>query len=142
MITPIRVYLGHISRGHKVTSQSGERKALSEFAFWERTPLQFLNPVSKVSRLPFEVLCHLVLKFLFQPCRYNPKATNTAPTTVRMNVPRFEPELKHYIPPVQAALSLSPGSLKAFSASSDVFPSFVPRMRAVSRTKLRYNSDH
>jgi len=71
-----------------------------------------------------------LFNFLIQLAKYNPKATNAAPTTVRMNVPRFQPELKHYIPPVQAALSLSPGSLKAFSASSDVFPSFVPRMRA------------
>ena len=73
-----------------------------------------------------------IITLLISTRRYNPKATNAAPTSVRMNVPRFQPELKHYIPPVQAALSLSPGSLKAVSASSDVFPSFVPRMRAVS----------
>jgi len=46
-----------------------------------------------------------------------------------MKVPGFDTELKHFIPPIQAALSLSPGALQQ-SANLDVFPSFVPRMRA------------
>ncbi len=45
-----------------------------------------------------------------------------------MKVPLFEPELKHFIPPIQAALSVSPGALSR-SSSRDVFPPFVPRMR-------------
>ena len=45
-----------------------------------------------------------------------------------MKVPRFDCDLKHFIPPVQAALSVSPGALDQ-SATADVFPSFVPRMR-------------
>lgn len=46
-----------------------------------------------------------------------------------MRVPKFDTELKNFIPPIQAALSLSPGVLER-SATVDVFPSFVPRMRA------------
>ena len=46
-----------------------------------------------------------------------------------MKVPSFDCELKHFIPPLQAALSLSPGALQQ-SSTADVFPSFVPRMRA------------
>ena len=49
-------------------------------------------------------------------------------SSVKMKVPRFGTELKHFIPPIQAALSLTPGALN--SSSADAFPSFVPRMRA------------
>ena len=40
-----------------------------------------------------------------------------------MRVPQFDTELKNFIPPVQAALSLSPGALER-STVTDVFPSF------------------
>mmetsp|Transcript_27527 Transcript_27527/g.46854 ORF Transcript_27527/g.46854 Transcript_27527/m.46854 type:complete len:488 (-) Transcript_27527:587-2050(-) len=50
-------------------------------------------------------------------------------SSVRMKVPGFDTELKNFIPPIQAALSLSPGALDR-SVTTDVFPSFVPRMRA------------
>jgi serine/threonine-protein kinase ATR len=46
-----------------------------------------------------------------------------------MKVPTFDTELKNFIPPIQAALSLSPGALEG-STDIDVFPSFAPRMRA------------
>lgn len=48
---------------------------------------------------------------------------------MKMKVPPFETALTNFIPPIQAALSLSPGALER-SATTDVFPSFVPRMRA------------
>ena len=64
--------------------------------------------------------------FLIQLAQYTPKNSNTS---VRMKIPTFDTELRHFIPPIQAALSLSPGALEG-SASTDIFPSFVPRMRA------------
>lgn len=64
--------------------------------------------------------------FLIQLAQYTPKNSNTS---VRMKIPTFDTELRHFIPPIQAALSLSPGALEG-SASTDIFPSFVPRMRS------------
>jgi serine/threonine-protein kinase ATR len=58
--------------------------------------------------------------------RFNPKPNHT---TVKMKVPTFDTELNKFIPPIQAALSLSPGALED-SGAIDVFPSFAPRMRA------------
>merc|ERR1711933_565679 len=50
-------------------------------------------------------------------------------SSVKMKIPRFDTELKHFIPPIQAALSLTPGALDC-SSTADAFPTFVPRMRA------------
>ena len=60
--------------------------------------------------------------------RFTPKGNHSA---VKMNAPpQFDSaELTDFIPPIQAALSLSPGALEQ-SATTDIFPSFVPRMRA------------
>ncbi|KAL7541357.1 hypothetical protein ACHAXR_011755 [Thalassiosira sp. AJA248-18] len=64
--------------------------------------------------------------FFTSLAQFVPKANSSS---VRMKVPIFDTELKNFIPPIQAALSLSPGALE-HSATADVFPSFVPRMRA------------
>jgi len=66
-----------------------------------------------------------LFNFLITLARFNAKENHTS---VRMKVPIFEPELKNFIPPIQAALSVTPGALSR-SSSRDVFPPFVPRMR-------------
>jgi len=67
-----------------------------------------------------------LFQFFISLAQFIPKINHSA---VKMKVPIFDTELKNFIPPIQAALSLSPGALER-SATTDVFPSFVPRMRA------------
>lgn len=64
-------------------------------------------------------------KFLVQLARY----TNTNATTVKMKAPKFAVPLTTFIPPIQSALSVTPGALDR-SDVNEVFPQFVPRMRA------------
>mmetsp|Transcript_19389 Transcript_19389/g.40641 ORF Transcript_19389/g.40641 Transcript_19389/m.40641 type:complete len:484 (-) Transcript_19389:96-1547(-) len=78
----------------------------------------------------FHCLQHVLTRQNYS--RFIPKTNNSC---LKMKTPKFETELKHFIPPIQAALSLSPGALGQ-SANADVFPSFVPRMRAFN-TELR-----
>lgn len=67
-----------------------------------------------------------LFSFFIQLASFQPKGNHSV---VKMKVPSFETDLKNFIPPVQAALSLSPGALER-SGAADVFPPFVPRMRA------------
>ena len=66
---------------------------------------------------------HFAMLFHF---RFVPKQNHSS---VKMKVPKFDCCLTNFIPPIQAALSLSPGALGQTS-TGDVFPQFVPRMRA------------
>lgn len=64
-------------------------------------------------------------KFLIQLAKY----TNTNATTIKMKDPKFVAHLTTFIPPIQSALSVTPGALDR-SDVNEVFPQFVPRMRA------------
>ena len=66
---------------------------------------------------------HFAMLFHF---RFVPKQNHSS---VKMKVPKFDCCLTNFIPPIQAALSLSPGALGQTS-TGDIFPQFVPRMRA------------
>jgi len=92
---------------------NGAQKILREME--RRKPVQDVLDASKS-----------LFQFFISLAEFTPKGTHSA---VKMRVPEFDIELKHFIPPIQAALSLSPGALER-STTTDVFPSFVPRMRA------------
>ena len=70
-----------------------------------------------------------VYKFLLQLARFIPK--NNA-TSVKMKAPKFNVPLTSFIPPIQSALSVTPGALDR-SDVKEVFPQFVPRMRAFNQ---------
>jgi len=53
-------------------------------------------------------------------------------TSIKMNLPSFNVPLTSFIPPIQSALSVTPGALDR-SDIKEVFPQFVPRMRAFNR---------
>eukprot|EP00804_Cyclotella_cryptica_P008905 CCRYP_012021-RA/>CCRYP_012021-RA protein AED:0.02 eAED:0.02 QI:94/1/1/1/0.87/0.88/9/625/3358 len=67
-----------------------------------------------------------LFEFLIQLAKFSPK--NSA-TSVKMKPPTFAVALTNFIPPIQAALSVTPGALDRADVK-DVFPPFVPRMRA------------
>jgi len=70
-----------------------------------------------------------LFKFLIDLAKYQPK--NASARSFNVRPWKGDVELKEFVPPVQAALSVSPGSLER---SRDVFPAFVPRMRAFCPT--------
>ncbi len=57
--------------------------------------------------------------------RFTPKKELNS---VKMKVPSFGTKLTNFVPPIQAALTVSPGVLEG--SVTDAFPTFVPRMRA------------
>lgn len=66
-----------------------------------------------------------LFQFFISLAQFVPKGNHSS---VKMKVPKFDTDLTNFIPPIQAALSLSPGALGERSA--DTFPPLVPRMRA------------
>uniref|UniRef100_A0A7S4J226 non-specific serine/threonine protein kinase n=1 Tax=Odontella aurita TaxID=265563 RepID=A0A7S4J226_9STRA len=69
-----------------------------------------------------------LLTFLLQLAKYQPKTKGK--DSFRCGPWKGEVELSEFVPPIQAALSISPGS--AGLTNKDAFPAFVPRMRSFS----------
>ena len=67
-----------------------------------------------------------LFQFLINLAELNPSNPNAR--TFRINPWKGEVDLMEFVPPVQAALSISPAS----SSCRDAFPAFVPRMRSFS----------
>ena len=80
----------------------------------------------KIHIFTVDLTC-VVIQLLFSktPHRFTPKENKTS---VKMKVPFFGTQLTNFIPPIQAALTVSPGVLEG--TVTDAFPTFVPRMRA------------
>lgn len=70
-----------------------------------------------------------LFNFLLQLAKYFPK---TSASIMKMKIPTFPVSLTSFIPPIQSALSVSPGALDR-SDVNEVFPQFVPRMRAFNQ---------
>lgn len=90
---------------------------------------QLFHYPRSVSSPPLMYICwwlNLLFTESIYTFRFSPKSNHTS---VKMKIPKFDTELKDFIPPIQAALTLSPGALEP-STTTDAFPSFVPRMRA------------
>jgi len=69
-----------------------------------------------------------VLDYKSLKYRFSPKKEQNS---VKMKVPAFGTKLTNFVPPIQAALTVSPGVLEG--SVTDAFPTFVPRMRAFDR---------
>lgn len=106
-------------------SKSEEKKKIGEEIFQAAQKLLKRNQRDKSNQNLLNASKSL-FQFFITLAQFMPKGTHSA---VKMKVPTFDTELRNFIPPIQAALSLCPGALEG-SVSADVFPSFVPRMRA------------
>jgi serine/threonine-protein kinase ATR len=106
-------------------SKSEEKKKVGEEIFQAAPKLSKRNEREESNQNLLNASKSL-FQFFISLAHFMPKGTHTA---VKMKVPNFDMELRNFIPPIQAALSLCPGALEG-PVTTDVFPSFVPRMMA------------
>jgi serine/threonine-protein kinase ATR len=74
-----------------------------------------------------------LVMFFINLAKYIPKRNDQRSFNVKHNVCKGKAELQDFLPPVQAALTVSRSAVNS-SNSRDVFPRQVPRMRAFSST--------
>ncbi len=80
-----------------------------------------------------------LILFLTNLAKYIPKRNDVKSFNIQQNSWKGKAELNDFLPPVQAALTVSQSAMGSFN-SRDVFPREIPRMRAFSSTVQVMNS--
>lgn len=127
---------GNFCLGKQEVTENSKWKANGRSAQYFQEHFYFLHPPGRVSYLNPNPTCFpssldLILFVSFthlHKCRFVPKKEQNS---VKMKVPAFGTKLTNFVPPIQAALTVSPGVLEG--SVTDAFPTFVPRMRAFDR---------
>jgi len=73
-----------------------------------------------------------LFRYLIDLAKHQPK--NPLSKSFDVKLWRGSRPLHDFIPPIQAALSVSHSSVEANNSSNDIFPKYVPRIRAFSKT--------
>ena len=80
-----------------------------------------------------------LILFLINLAKYIPKRNDVKSFNIQQNAWKGKAELHDFLPPVQAALTVSQSAMGSFN-SRDVFPREIPRMRAFSSAVQVMNS--